>query len=574
MKLTKIPLSVLIVFLLVWQFLLIFQGLDLADTGFHLSSFRFIFDDPYSVQYSMMYWLSEVCGHFWMSLLSGGGLLWARIGSVFFVSFSFFTYYQLLRKLIGDRNSVIGLGVTLIFILLGGPECLNYDIFTTFGFAIGVLALFQGLVKSNPFLMFLSGFVFGISVFFKLSNLSALLFVLAIPVWHFLNNKNWKNLLVHLASWFTGLVAGMALILLFIRISGQWELFFDNLKFISSMGNDAQSSHGLKPMLISYLKGYFNAFVMVILFMALLWFVLKTIGKRITHVSASVILVGSFAIILTAFFGDVFWSKIRYLFLGLMIIHGIVLLVNRKAGRELRLLAMLGLILMFVAPLGSDSGLDKSIWGMWILGPLLLTLPEGKTFSGSNYLAQPQLLFVKTILGVLVLSTAIVHAWQTPYFDAGSRFDKIATINNPDLKLIYTSPKRAKVIEELVQNGFPNISNEKYLLSFIEIPMVNYLSDKAPFISTSWPKLYYNPEKFRLKLEEAQQIRKEFPAIIRQKQNTMLNDWPRVGDDNYLNYPENLSKWPEHGKILNEFLTRNNYQVVWENEMFQILTKK
>jgi len=35
-----------------------------------------------------------------------------------------------------------------------------------------------------------------------------------------------------------------------------------------------------------------------------------------------------------------------------------------------------------------------------------------------------------------------------------------------------------------------------------------------------------------------------------------------------------LSKWPEHGKILNEFLTRNNYQVVWENEMFQILTKK
>jgi hypothetical protein len=104
--------------------------------------------------------------------------------------------------------------------------------------------------------------------------------------------------------------------------------------------------------------------------------------------------------------------------------------------------------------------------------------------------------------------------------------------------------------------------------------MVNYLSDKTPFISTSWPKLYYNPEKFRLKLEEALQHRNEFPAIIRQKQNTMLADWPDAPDPDYLNYPADLSKWPEHGKILNEFISGNNYQVVWENEMFQILSRK
>jgi len=257
-----------------------------------------------------------------------------------------------------------------------------------------------------------------------------------------------------------------------------------------------------------------------------------------------------------------------------MIIQGIAILVSQNATKELRLIALMGLCLLLIAPLGSDSGLDKSIWGMWILGPLLLTLPDEYGFFEKRIFTGSHLLFFKAMLAALVLSTSMVHAWQTPYFDAGSRLNKTATVNHPDLKMIYTSSKRAKVMDELIMEGFPNIIYKKYLLSFIEIPMLNFLSGKTPFISTSWPKLYYNPEKFRLKLEEALTKRKEFPSVIRQKQNTMLNDWPAVGDENYLNYPETLTKWPEHVKILDEFLEKYNYQVVWQNEMFQVLTRK
>jgi hypothetical protein len=228
--------------------------------------------------------------------------------------------------------------------------------------------------------------------------------------------------------------------------------------------------------------------------------------------------------------------------------------------------------MLIIVPLGSDSGLDKSIWGMWLLGPVLLA-PTDKTSFLFRAAGERQV-FLKKALILVVLVTAMVHAWQTPYFDTGSRLKKTVAIDHPKLRYIYTTAKRATVISELVTDGFPKISNEKYLLAFIEIPMVNYLSDKIPFISTSWPKLYYNPEKFKLKLEEALLRRKEFPAIIRQKQNTMLVDWPVAPDPEYLNYPENLSKWPEHGKILNEFIAKNDYQVVWENAMFQVLLKK
>ena len=117
MKLPKIPLPFVIIFLLAWQVLLTFQGLDLADTGFHLSAFRFAFIDPYSVQYYMMYWLSEVGGHCWMALLPGGGLLWARFGWVFFISLSVFVFYLLLKEILGKERAVCGLGITLIFAL-------------------------------------------------------------------------------------------------------------------------------------------------------------------------------------------------------------------------------------------------------------------------------------------------------------------------------------------------------------------------------------------------------------------------------------------------------------------------
>lgn len=574
MKLPKISLHFVILFLLVWQVLLTFQGLDLADTGFHLSAFRFIFIDPYSVQYYMMYWLSEVCGHFWMAIFPGGGLLWARFGWVFFISLSVFVFYLLLKDILGKDRAVWGLGITLVFALLGGPECLNYDIFTVLGYSFGLLFLYRGLAKQNGLALFVSGLIFGASIFFKLSNASVLAFSLAFAGWSYWKRENMRLAIKKLIFWLAGLAIGVSLVLICIRLAGHWDLFFDNLKFVSSMGADERSSHGMKPMLLSYLKGYFNAAVLITIFGAAVWSFIRFAGRKNIPFGFSVFAVGAVLSILTGFLGDVFWSKIRYLFLGLMIAQGFWLVIDKKRSSEIRLVALLGMILLLLMPLGSDSGLDKSLWGMWILGPMLLMGQENESAIFPRFLNGSQRALILSCLGAAVFSTAVVYAWQTTYFDAGSRWSKTATVSHPDLKLIYTSPKRAKVVNELIQEGFPKIANQEYLLGFVEIPMVNYLSGKKPFLSTSWPKLYYNPEKFRQKLDEALQKRDELPAIIRQKQNTMLNDWPASFDPQYLAYPEGLSKWPEHGRILNEFIARNGYQIVWENEMFQVLTTK
>jgi hypothetical protein len=577
----KIPIEIVFLLLLVWQILLTFQGLDLADTGFDMTAFRFIFDDPYSVQYSMMFWLSDVCGSLWMRLLPSGGLYWFRIGWVIVISITFLFYYALLLPGLGKKKAIVGLAITLLFILQGGPECLNYDIFSTLGYGLGIFSIYQGLQKNSFRLIFLSGLLFGISVFFKLSNLSALAFYLLIPFSCFLSKESFREFFSKSLFWLFGFAGGMIFILFLIWHAGHFDLFLNNLSVVSSMGKDVHSSHGVIPMLFSYITGYLNAFICLIIFIAIVWGYLKLANKypQLFLDKSQIFLlffVGGSVVLLSVLFEVVFWSKVRYLFIALMIVQGSILIVNKISRNEIRLLSFAGLILLLIAPLGSDSGLEKSIWGMWILGPMVLTMPIDLKQLNLSRMPIPinQTRFLKRALALVILLSAMIYAWQNTYFDAGSRSQKTYSIQHPKMNCIYTSSERAKVVNELIHDAFPKIENEKYLLAFIEIPMINYLSDKKPFISTSWPKLYYNPQTFRLKLEEALQLRKIFPAIIRQKQNTMMAFWPGSPDPEYLNYPESLSKWPEHGKILNEFIIRNHYQVIWENEMFQLLMKK
>jgi hypothetical protein len=575
---SKIPIKIVFPILLIWQILLTFQGLDLADTGFHLTAFRFIFEDPYSVQYSMMFWLSDACGALWMKIWPDGGLYWFKLGWVVVISSAFMLYFSLLKPLLGKQNAVIGLAITLIFILQGGPECLNYDIFSTLGFALGILFLYNGLIKNRLELIILSGLVFGMSVFFKLSNITSLAFFLLIPFFSFLNKENFTSFLKKSMSWLIGISVGMVAILILIWRLGQLDLFLNNLSVVSSMGKDIHASHGIKPMLLSYLAGYSIAFVCLIVFMLAVWFYIRMSNKFLNlFTEKNHLFLFLFTVLLivvfTIFLKDVFWSKVRYLFIALMVFQGIVLITDKKCRNEIRILSLAGLILLLIAPLGSDSGLGKSTWGMWILGSMILTVPidlKQLPFVRPP-MSIPQSKFVTQLLAIIVLFTAIVYAWEETYFDEGSRISKIYPIEHPQMRCIYTSKERARTVNELILGGFPKVKDEKYLLAFIEIPMLNYLSDKKPFISTSWPKLYYNPKTFRQKLEEALQRRKAFPAIIRQKQNTMMADWPGKPEPDYLLYPTDLSKWPEHGKILNEFIAQNNYQVVWENDMFQLL---
>lgn len=176
--------------------------------------------------------------------------------------------------------------------------------------------------------------------------------------------------------------------------------------------------------------------------------------------------------------GNPVWSKVRYVFLGLMIINGIITVISKYSSKETRLFSLMGIILLVIAPLGSDTGLDKLLWGTWLLGPLILqrlkqgaSLQHGKgkfSFQGSNEVYK----IVTSILFIAFLT----YAWNNTYNDPGSRLKKRYTVNHPKLKCIYTTQERAEVANEMLNEIQKYVESGDTLLAFIELPMVHYLS--------------------------------------------------------------------------------------------------
>lgn len=51
-------------YIFLYHLLVVFQGLDFNDEGFHLAFYQQIFSDPESVQYAFWGWLSGILGGF------------------------------------------------------------------------------------------------------------------------------------------------------------------------------------------------------------------------------------------------------------------------------------------------------------------------------------------------------------------------------------------------------------------------------------------------------------------------------------------------------------------------------
>ena len=53
------------------QLPLLMSGIDLADTGFYMTFYRYIYTSPESVEYNFMYWLTGIVGGAWLSIFPG-----------------------------------------------------------------------------------------------------------------------------------------------------------------------------------------------------------------------------------------------------------------------------------------------------------------------------------------------------------------------------------------------------------------------------------------------------------------------------------------------------------------------
>ncbi len=564
-------------FLLIYSLALATQGLDFGDAGWQLTAYDNIIVFPQGIQYSFMYYLSVLLGHLWQILLPSGGLYWNRVGMVIFFMFVFLIYRILFKIYYPRHNWTRSLALVFLFVYQGAPESLNYDVFTMFFNSLIILFLYLGLTERKHYFLFLSGIIAGLNIFIKIPNLAGVLFFVVIPFYAYMKNWNSRSLLKYFGLTFVGFITGVSAIIVVMVLLNHQQYFIDNLTFLADMSASGDASHGLSHLIISYLKGYTKILIITGVTLIIVLFI-RYLLRRNPHFLETrlyrIILVFLMIIFGLAALevGNPVWSKLRYLFFGLMFLNGMVLLLLRRVAVKTRLLISLGLILLIISPLGSDSGLDKMGWGSWVLGPMLfLQLRRGHYASiGSGKIRFKGNRELYKIFTLIFIIAVLTYAWNNTYNDPGSRLAKRYPVNHPGLKGIYTSKERAVIVNQLLSDIQPYVKKGDTLLAFIEMPMIHYLTHTRPYLNTSWPKLLYSPDIFKKQLDLAES-KGALPIVVRQKLNMGATNWPYNSIPDYTEYINPSIKYREHGLELNEFLKRNNYEHVWGNTAFEIL---
>ncbi len=544
-----------------YQLAFIFQGLDFTDTGFHLTAYQQIFDHPESVHYSFMFWLSDIVGGSVMKLFPSGGLLLNRFLAVVVHSFIFWIYYRVLLSIATRDMSVVVVFLSALFFQYYGFETLNYDSFSIAGFSVAVYFLLCALDQKSDLRLFLGALVLGVIVYFRITNLAGICFV---PLTLWFIYREWtidiRSLINKVIILIAGYVLGHLLVLLLMMSLGHMDLFISNLKFTSEMSADGDSSHGMIPVMISYLKGWIKiglAAVLCGLLVATGYRWRAVLKVKYAHIVLLPFLLG--LIVLLILYPLETWSKVRYIYYGAILLNtGLLVYLG---GEQTRRIAMFGFLMFLIFPLGSDSGVEKLYFASGLSGGLLFLTFHGLLIDGFGSI-------VKRYLLVAFVASCLIFGYSQTYFDLGGRLQKTYTTDHPHLQYIYTTQERSRSVDEVVETLRKYVNREEYLLAFSDIPMINYLTESVPFIGTSWPKLYYASNIFGNELDRATELNGH-PLIVLHKME-MRSDWPQHPNPDYLNLENDANRLPDHYRIMYEYLDKWEYEKVWENEVFMI----
>ena len=571
-------------FIILVQFLFIFQGLDFTESGFDADFYSRIFSDPSSVQYNFIYWLTGIFGGIWLKLFPGMGLIGLRIAGILFTTCTFWITYDLLKKYLHTGPLRISFFLIILFLTTTVKELNFYDL-TAFFFICTVWFLFSGLTREKPFLIFIAGIFISLNTFSHLSNILGFSLLLAIFFYGYLNRNPTRQVLVQTLLCLTGFIF-MSLVLLVIM----GAIHHDGI-FLNSLKMNARGLLNLKNPgnFLSFLKRYFfqfgQALAIAIVTIVVLWSCSAAWRRIKTDLPRSIsflptlkyvllILLGLFCILHTI--ADPGFGVYLFLFYaGISLITGFLIITGRQP-KNLRILAAIGCLMLLGIPAASPMILiSAGKYAVWIIVPITVdfllniralssrvVVSENVRHSYEQVIDVGHMAGLRQIIVYLTLFFILCVTYFYPYQDNADRLKLKYPVNNSHAQGIYTTEKRARVVNELLTQSALYVKPNDYVLAVDEIPMYYYLTGTRPYMHNSWVGLY-DDDVFRDELYKSARETGIYPVVIIQKGSTIGTNWPENASRNYVLRANEMA-------CLHDFLKTYQYNQVWENDFFKM----
>ena len=540
--------------LVLYQLLGVFFGMDIADAGFYLTFYDNIFTHPDSVEYNFMYYLSGVIGGAFQSLFPSMGMCGMRLLGVAFNTLCAVILYYVLRRHVDERALTLGCAL-VVTSFIAPPYTLCYDLCTIVFYVLAITLLWRGLEKDRTWMVGLAGVMAGLNILVRIPNVLGLLMALIPLIRYFAERRrlhiSWKRPLLHTLAFLVSAALAVGMVLALMPEIHNTCLL-NVLRDLRAIAADqtGTASHTTGQMMMVQLKFYATELwtaVKLAVPVAIYWWVhnQKSLPQW-TVWAAKVVALAVFV-----------WLVMRMHPLQplwvMCMAGGIMVIIEQWKQRSgLVWMAVLGIGMMLVMPLGSDGAYNNGTIITWALAPV----------AALWWLRRSRIAFPLVFIAVCAVRMVTGGA----YFDGGALWHKHYTVDNPRAAHIYTTRERAELLNTVLHGIAPHVKPGTVLMAYGSAPLMNYLTHTRPYMGCSWVEQLSVP---MLEKKLAYAPKAGFPLVLQQKFNPLGPFWSEPTEDFRTDYGQQ-DTYRDNRKleVLNEFLKRGDYHVIYEDSHF------
>lgn len=535
-----VSLVITLIIMFCYQSMNIFWSLEPLDPGYYLTSYDNIFDAPECVSDTFGQYLTNILGGCIINLFPSIGLVGFRLIGTALILLSVVLVFYTFKQEIKVSHILLGSSLVVIcYAHVSNGNTFNNGILSCFLYVCAITVLYKGLLSGNSLLFLLSGVIVGANIFVRIPNLLGLLLSVVILFSIIIqgrgNKLEWKECLVFIL----GVLLGVSFVVAIMLLLEHEHIFLQSLVGLSHSATSPESSHSMIVLVISQFYTYYNGIVSICLFFGV-FYIMKRVeryywAKWTLFVLASLFLFYHIYLDITS---NNTWA---------LAIVGCLMIICRHRD-NLSLIAALGLFMLIIEPIGTNSGYGQASL------PALIAAPV----ASMAVINKDNIYFVMVACLAILMKTIK----QGNFNEFGPLYEKKYKIESPECSFLYTTQDRAKVLNESLPELKKYIHEKDTLLIYDALPILNYLTHTRPAGGNSVPG-------YSLGYFDRLSMMNYRPKILVHKFETFGN-WEmqtrNIIIDDLGNNTEEMT--------INRYLTINNYKVVWENPYFILLLPK
>jgi hypothetical protein len=519
---------ILIILIILFPVLFIFQGLDLTDTGFHLTKVsNFMKQESGGIV-----WFSFFIGYIWDLVFGQWGLTGFKLLSYILFELTIWTVFFGLSRIFPRKYLLLYVFLGMMMTLSIKTFFFSYDNLSNLFLVLGGTLVLVGVTTDSRMKIGGAGFVFALSTFSRLPDIVSLAMIGLFPFYEFLKNYRFSDVWTSRLAWLrstgiflAGFGLGVVLVLVLLRMFGHTDRVLESVVetlniFADSGGDSGHSASGMFTRQLESGKRMFNsALLFLLIFLLFAWLIqhkdrLKLIGYYTIAVA------GTAAFIFIRTDHHYFVNYVNIITGAQIALALIFFLPLFSVDTRYRFALLCGIAVMIASYMGSDTGLLKSSTGWFITIPVLFLFFDaaGDLKLSAELSSGPRLMTIssrrmKNFLIYLILLTSLMIRYVAVFGDEGSRHRMVQPVDIPLARGTLTTPEKARHVRMIYDDLREYVGEDDYLIGHGGGPLFIYLTGARFYIPSTWI-LWYSTSAILPDLNTAYGIHQQLPVIL------------------------------------------------------------